>query len=116
MKRRSDCPISCTLDLLGDKWSLLILRDAIIHGKKNFSDFQNSKEGISTNILTDRLLKLTGNGIFTKLRNSNNQLKFDYELTPKGRELANVVFQLASWGQRHFDDTEDTIAMMMVRQ
>lgn len=59
MKRRSNCPINCCLDLFGDKWSLLIIRDALIYGKRNFSDFKTSKERIATNILTDRLQKLT---------------------------------------------------------
>lgn len=109
MKRRSNCPLSCTLDLLGDKWSLLIIRDALLKGKQNFGEFQNSKEGISTNILTDRLQKLISHGIFIKKRNAKNLLKFDYILTAKGKGLAPIIMQLYDWGSRNFENTEEFI-------
>jgi DNA-binding HxlR family transcriptional regulator len=87
IKKRSLCGISSALDILGDKWSLLIIRDMIFHKKKSYTDFLNSKEKIATNILADRLLLLESEGIIIKHYDDENKSKFFYRLTPNGLDL-----------------------------
>jgi DNA-binding HxlR family transcriptional regulator len=107
LKFRSPCSISCALDLLGDKWTLIIIRDAIILGSKSFGEFSSSPEKIATNILTDRLEKLVSYGIFNKTRNLHNKLKFDYILTDRGKQLEPVLLALGKWGYSHIEGTND---------
>ena len=85
--RRSNCPISCTLDILGDKWSLLIIRDIHYANKHRFEEFLQSKEGISTNILTDRLKKLDALGIIDKQKYSAHENRMNYMLTERGKKI-----------------------------
>lgn len=105
MKRRSNCPLSCTLELIGDKWTLLIIRDIVKSGKKNFKDFMGSSEGISTKTLSKRLQLLVEENILEKTISPHNKLVFDYTLTPKGRDLVPVMLEIGKWGSKYFDET-----------
>ncbi len=96
--KRSECPISCTIDLVGDKWSLLIIRDMLYLGKTTYNEFLSSKESISTNILNDRLIKLTDDGLITFTGTSKRK---KYELTKKGHDLKPVLESLALFGMKH---------------
>ena len=104
---RSKCSISCTLDLIGDKWSLLIIRDAIFLQKTSFNEFRNSKEKIASNILTNRMEKLVRYGIMSKTQNPDNKLKFDYLLTDKGKKLEPILMALGEWGYNHIEGTNN---------
>jgi DNA-binding HxlR family transcriptional regulator len=104
---RSSCSISCALDLLGDKWTLLIIRDALFLGSKSFGDFSSSPEKIATNILTNRLEKLVSYGILTKTRNAKNKLKNDYILTDRGKQLEPVLLALGKWAYSNISGTND---------
>lgn len=95
--RRSPCPIACALDIMGDRWSLLIIRDLII-GKSRFKDFTASPEGIPTNILSDRLERLVQRGILSRAPAASGSKHLAYELTPKGKALYPVLAALRDWG------------------
>ncbi len=97
-RRRSGCPISCSLDLLGDKWSLLIVRDMVFVGKRHFKEFLSSDEGIATNILTNRLNRLEVIGIISKQPDPENGRQIVYTLTEKGVALIPVLVELVCWG------------------
>ena len=103
VKKRSYCGISSALDIFGDKWSLLIIRDLLLLGKKTYSDFLNSDEKIATNILADRLLLLESEGIIVKKEYPNNKAKFLYQLTPKGIDLLPVLMEIILWGDKYLD-------------
>jgi len=98
INRRSDCPISYSLDFLGDKWSLLILRDMIFSGKSSYGEFQNSEEKIATNILADRLASLTANNFISKKESTQHKSKFVYTLTEKGISLLPILVEMNIWG------------------
>ena len=98
---RSDCPVSYTLDFLGDKWTLLILRDMIFSGKSSYGDFLQSDEKIATNILADKLHILTVNGFVTKDISPDNRSRFRYILTEKGIGLLPVVIEMIIWGSKY---------------
>jgi DNA-binding HxlR family transcriptional regulator len=100
-RRRSGCPVSVTLDLIGDRWSLLIIRDMMIRGLSTFSEFRNSGEGIATNILADRLRKLETHGLIVGQHARDDARKTSYRLTKKGIDLAPVLLELLIWGARH---------------
>src|SRR5262245_5896751 len=104
--RRSGCPVSFTLDLLGDKWTLLIVRDMIFMGKKYYREFLESAEGIATNILADRLKRLEREGIINRCNDPENQTQFIYELTDKGLDLLPVILQMILWGAKYDPKTE----------
>jgi len=104
---RSPCSISCTLEIIGDKWTLLIVRDAMFNGHTSFTQFRNSMEKIASNILTDRLEKLVSNGILTKKNNPTNQLKYDYELTEMGLELKPILLSIGKWGFKNIEGTNN---------
>jgi DNA-binding HxlR family transcriptional regulator len=91
---RSHCPINFTLELVGDSWSLLIVRDIMFERKRRYKDFLESPEGIATNILADRLAKLERYGIIEKLCD-------EYYLTRKGLDLLPVLTEMIGWGSRH---------------
>jgi DNA-binding HxlR family transcriptional regulator len=97
---RSQCPLAASLDLLGDKWSLVIVRDLIV-GKKKYKDFHDSSEGIPTNILASRLRKLEEYAIIEKRPYQDNPLRYEYFLSAKGVELLPVLQQLSLWGHKH---------------
>ena len=98
LKLRSKCPLSCALDVLGDKWSLLIIRDMLHFKKKTFKDFFASDENIATNILSSRLKKLENFGIISKTKLRNNKKTNIYKLTSAGLELIPAILELSKWG------------------
>ncbi len=98
IEKRSECPISCTMDLVGDKWSLLIIRDLLYLGKTTYNEFLNSNESISTNILNNRLVKLTEVGLITHTGTAKRK---KYELTKMGRDLKPVLESVAVFGIKH---------------
>ncbi len=100
-KRRSGCPVSISLERFGDRWSLLIIRDLMVRGFRTFKEFQESGEGIATNILADRLQKLEATGIITAQAEEMDGRRVNYRLTEKGIDLAPVLLELLIWGARH---------------
>lgn len=101
MKRRSFCPVSIALEEFGDRWSLLIIRDLMVRGFRTFKDFQESGEGIATNILADRLRKLKSASIITAEAEETDARRINYRLTEKGIDLAPVLLELLIWSARH---------------
>ena len=102
---RSPCPIANALDLLGDKWTLLVVRDLLFAGKRRFGEFLSSPEGIPTNILTDRLRRLEEHGIVTKVEYSSRPPRYEYRLTAKGADLFPVLREMGAWANRHIPGT-----------
>jgi DNA-binding HxlR family transcriptional regulator len=100
-KHRSGCPVSTSLEVIGDRWSLLIIRDMMVRGFRGFKDLQQSGEGIATNILSDRLRKLQIAGIIAAEAEPADGRRVNYRLTEKGIDLAPVVLELLLWGARH---------------
>ena len=107
MKRRerSHCPIAFALDLFGDQWSLLILRDLLFKGKRLYREFLGSEEGIATNILADRLARLEKAGIITKANDPTNKKQFIYAPTRKGLELVPLLLEMIRWSAKHDSKT-----------
>jgi DNA-binding HxlR family transcriptional regulator len=103
-ERRSTCPVACALDVVGDRWTLLLVRD-LLRGKSRYSDFLGSPEHIPTNILADRLKRLEQEGLITSTPYSEHPRRFEYRLTDEGRALGRAVTALARWGLRHFPGT-----------
>lgn len=99
--RRSGCPVSVSLEMLGDRWSLLIVRDMMVRGLRTFKDFQQSGEGIATNVLSDRLHRLEAAGIIGAEADQMDGRRLHYRLTEKGIDLAPVLLELLIWGARH---------------
>src|SRR6266478_1691862 len=102
---RSPCAVACTLDLVGDKWSLLVVRD-LLSGSATYGQLQSSREGIPTNILADRLKKLEGMGIITKSAYQQRPVRYAYALTEKGKDLGEVLLALVRWGKKHIPGTQ----------
>ena len=100
-QHRSGCPVSVSLEIFGDRWSLLIIRDLMVRGYRTFKEFQNSGEGIATNILSDRLVKLEGAGILSAETDEQDARRVNYRLTEKGIDLAPALLELLIWGARH---------------
>lgn len=100
-RRRSGCPVSVSLEVLGDRWSLLIVRDMMVRGYRTFKEFLTSGEGIATNVLADRLRKLRASGIVSEEVDPADGRKVNYRLTEKGIDLAPVLLELLIWGARH---------------
>lgn len=98
---RSDCPISFTLDVFGDKWSLLIVRDVVFANKQTFNDFLHADEGIARNILANRLTHLVDKGVLLKLPHPTDGRKDVYKLTEKGHDLIPILLSMATWGNKH---------------
>lgn len=101
MKKRSDCPISCSLDVWGDKWSLLIVRDLLFSMQCTYGDFLKSEEKIATNILATRLQMLESNGIITKLDHPDSKAKVLYQLTQKGIDLLPIMIEIHLWADKY---------------
>ena len=101
LKRRSGCPVSISLEMLGDRWSLLIVRDLMVRGYRTFKEFEEAGEGIATNILADRLQKLAATGIISAEKEEADGRKVNYRLTEKGIDLAPVLLELLIWAARH---------------
>jgi DNA-binding HxlR family transcriptional regulator len=105
---RSGCPINLTLEILGDKWSLLILRDMIFGGRRHFRELLNgSEEGIASNILADRLKKLVSQGMLTKADDPSHKQKAIYSLTEAAIELLPVFAQIGAWGSKWLEVSEE---------
>lgn len=104
--RRSGCPISFSLELFGDRWTLLILRDVLLKKKSTFQEFLEAEEGIASNILADRLKKLEDSGIIKKSRDRDDRRQFRYDPTQKGRSLVPVLLEIAAWGATYDKDTD----------
>jgi len=100
-KPRSGCPVSISLERFGDRWSMLIIRDLMVRGFRTFKEFQESGEGIATNILADRLRNLEAAGIIAGEAVKTDGRKVNYRLTEKGIDLAPVLLDLLIWGARH---------------
>jgi DNA-binding HxlR family transcriptional regulator len=103
--RRSPCPVACTLDLIGDKWTLLIVRD-LMSGKSHFKEFLASPEKIATNILAERLARLAAQGLIERYPSRDIAGREAYRLTEKGRSLRGLLAQIKAWGLEHIDGTE----------
>lgn len=101
---RSPCPIAWALDRIGDRWSLLVVRHAMV-GARRFGDFVAMPEGIPTNVLTDRLKRLTAEGILDRVPYQDRPRRFEYRLTRKGAELLPVLQAIAHWSRTHEPDT-----------
>lgn len=105
MNRRSDCPISCTLDLIGDKWTLVVLRDLLFFDKTKFEELLASPENISSSVLTDRLHKLEKACLIEKAPYSTHRLRMSYTPTERGRTLTPVLNEIVKWGRKNVEDT-----------
>jgi DNA-binding HxlR family transcriptional regulator len=106
--QRSGCPINLTLEVVGDKWSLLIIRDMIFGNRRHFRELlTKSEEGISSNILADRLKTLLEQGIITKADDPTHKQKAIYSLTEQGIELLPVLAQMAGWGRKYLPASEE---------
>jgi DNA-binding HxlR family transcriptional regulator len=101
--KRSDCPVSCSLEVWGDKWSLLIIRDLLNAKQCTYGDFLKSPEGIATNILAARLLALEENGVIEKLSHPDSKAKVLYKLTPKGIDLLPLLIEIGIWSEKYYD-------------
>ncbi len=98
--RRSSCPVTNVLDLFGDKWTLLVVRDLFL-GKTRYGEFVQSPEGIPTNILADRLKKLERAGVVERKAYCEKPVRYEYDLTGKGRNLLPILEAMADWAQEH---------------
>ena len=101
---RSGCPIAATLDIVGDRWTLVILRDMLV-GKKRFSEFLNSPEQITTNVLADRLLLMEGAGLVERRPYQLRPKRYEYVLTKKGEALLPVLQDICRWANRFMPET-----------
>jgi DNA-binding HxlR family transcriptional regulator len=113
--RRSNCPISTALELVGDRWTLLLIRDLMFAGKRHFREFLQSEEAISSNILADRLNALVANGIVTRAGDPTHAQKAVYSLTAKGIELLPVLVAMSAWTQKHHPETRRPEAVQLVK-
>ncbi len=104
-KPRSPCPVACTLDVIGDKWTLLIVRDLFL-GCQYYKEFLTRPEKIATNILADRLNKLVKIGLVIKEKSSDNKRRDSYVLTDAGKSLKPVMGMMLDWGLTHIEGTE----------
>jgi DNA-binding HxlR family transcriptional regulator len=111
-KRRSECPLNASVEMLGDRWSLLIIRDMMLRGFQTYKEFMECYEGIATNILADRLRKLVAYGIITAEPDPSDGRKLIYSLTAKGIDLAPVLTEMVLWAAAH----EDTGNQPLIRQ
>ncbi|HTB32024.1 MAG TPA: helix-turn-helix domain-containing protein [Bacteroidia bacterium] len=106
IEKRSGCPVSCSLEVIGDKWSLLIIRDILLFGKTTYNEFLASGEGISTNILNDRLVRLTELGLITF---SGTEKRKKYTATKIGMDLKPVLESIAAFGMKYFDGSKQYV-------
>jgi DNA-binding HxlR family transcriptional regulator len=113
---RSGCPVSVSLDLVGDRWSLLIVRDMMVRGCRTFREFQHAGEGIATNILADRLQKLEESGILLREAAANDGRSTYYRLTAKGIALAPVLLEMLIWGAHHEKTNAPCAAIVEMEQ
>ena len=107
---RSSCPINLALELLGDRWTLLVLRDLMFANKRHFREFLRSEEGISSNILAERLHGLVSAGLLTKTENPSHKQKAFYSLTPMGIDLLPTLAHLGAWSRKYLPVTRESAA------
>lgn len=107
---RSSCPISTTLDILGDKWSLLIVRDMAFKGMGTYGEFLRAGEGIATNVLADKLTQLECGGIISRETHPASKAKILYRLTPKGIDLIPALVEIILWSEKYHDVHEQATA------
>jgi len=113
LPRRSGCPLNVSVEMLGDRWSLLILRDMMLRGFRSYGEFLKSYEGIATNILADRLKKLIHHGIITTQQDPKDGRKLSYVLTRKGIDLAPVLTEMVLWAARHEETENQALVRLM---
>jgi DNA-binding HxlR family transcriptional regulator len=97
------CPLACTLDLIGERWTILMLRDLLLQGPRRFQDFQESLEGVAPNTLSARLKEMEDNGLIFRRFYSERPPRVEYVLTDKGKSLGPIVRSMQQWGTRHLD-------------
>ena len=114
-RRRSGCPLNASVEMLGDRWSLLIIRDMMLLGRRTFKEFLGSYERPATNILTDRLRKLEAYGIIRTERDPADGRKLIYLLTPKGMDLAPVLTEMVLWAGKH-EKTENQALIRLMQK
>ena len=112
-KRRSGCPLNASVEILGDRWSLLIIRDMMLRGFRSFKEFLESYERIATNILADRLRKLEAYGIISTARDPSDGRRLIYSLTAKGIDLAPVLTEMVLWAAAHEKTGNQTLVRQM---
>lgn len=100
-KRRSDCPLNVSLEIFGDRWTLLIVRDLMLKGRSRFGELLEGGEGIASNILTDRLGRLEAHSLVERRRDPADARRFCYRLTQRGIDLAPVLFEMILWAAQH---------------
>ena len=105
MKKRSACPVACALDLAGDKWTLLVVRD-LLRGRSTYGALADSPEGIPTNILANRLRRMEEAGLIEAVPYQERPVRYAYTLTEKGRDLSEVLRAVGRWGHRHIPGTK----------
>ncbi|MEV5538215.1 helix-turn-helix domain-containing protein [Saccharopolyspora shandongensis] len=107
-ERRSGCPINLSVEVLGDKWSLVVIRDMMFGNRRHFRELlNNSEEGIASNILASRLQRLTENGLVSKAADPSHKQKVIYSLTEAAIQLVPVMAHLGAWGRRHLPVTRE---------
>jgi len=112
-RRRSQCPLNASVEMLGDRWSLLIIRDMMLRGFSTYKEFMECYEGIATNILADRLRKLTAYGIIAARPDPSDGRKLVYSLTAKGIDLAPVLTEMVLWAAAHEDTGNQALVGQM---
>ncbi|HXM68412.1 MAG TPA: helix-turn-helix domain-containing protein [Candidatus Acidoferrum sp.] len=113
VKRRSECPLNASIEMLGDRWSLLIIRDMMLRGFRTYKEFLECYEGIATNILADRLQKLVAYGIITSKADPADGRKVIYSLTAKGIDLAPVLTEMVLWAAAHEETGNQALVRLM---
>jgi DNA-binding HxlR family transcriptional regulator len=113
--RRSSCPINISLEIFGDRWSLLIIRDLMLRSYRTYKEFLSSDEGIATNILAERLQRLEAAGIITTTRDAEDGRKVVYRLTEKGIDLAPIIVELVLWSAQHEETGAPPAAVRKMR-
>ena len=113
--KRSLCPVTNSLEIIGDKWTMVIIRDLFL-GKKTYGDFQRSPEGIPTNILADRLKRLERAGIVEKVPYQEKPVRYEYKMTEKGKDLNKVLKAVKEWGLKHIPGTSAKFAEELMKQ
>lgn len=104
-EKRSACAIACTLDLVGDKWTLLIVRDLLFRGKHTYQGLLTSRENIPSNTLADRLKRLLAADLIVKSAYQHNPVRYKYSLTKKGEALRPLLIEMGRWGSGHIEGT-----------
>ena len=114
-QRRSGCPLNASVEVLGDRWSLLIVRDMMLRGFRSYKEFLESYEGIATNILADRLRKLEAHGIITTEKDPSDGRKLIYSPTARGIDLAPVLTEMVLWAAAH-EETENPALVRLMQK